>query len=330
MKKQAKTWMVLFLVLTTLMIPLTGCQGAGNSKIKIGIVQLVEHPALDASYEGFVAALKAAGYVDGDNITLDYQNGQNEQANCQTIATQFANDKMNLILAIATPAAQAAANVIKDIPILVTAVTDPADAKLVDSNELPGGNVSGTSDLTPVKEQFDLMVKLVPSVKKVAILYTSSETNSVFQANLAKEAAAALGIETIEATVSSSNEIQQVTESVVGQCDAIYIPTDNTFANAMANVTMVAEPAKIPVIVGEVGMVTGGGLATVGLDYYKLGYQTGEMAVRILKDGAKPAEMPIEYLKDVSISINTEMAESIGITIPADLVAANTYTAAVG
>ena len=299
--------------------------GKSDDKLKIGVVQLVEHPALDASYEGFADALKAAGYIDGENITIDYQNGQGEQANCQTIATQFANDKVDLVLAIATPAAQAAANVIKDIPSLVTAVTDPADASIVDSNEKPGGNVSGTSDLTPVKEQIDLMLELVPDVKTVAVLYTSSETNSVFQANLAHEAIAARGLESIEATISASNEIQQVVESVIGKADAIYIPTDNAFANAMATVTMVTEPAGIPVIVGESGMVDNGGLATVGIDYYKLGYQTGEMAVRILKDDAKTADMPIEYLNDVDFSINTEIADSLGIAIPAELAEKNTF-----
>jgi len=324
MNRFLKVSFSLLLIISLGLTTMAGCSGA-TGKIKVGVVQLVEHPALDASYQGFVDALKDAGYIDGDKITISYQNGQGEQANCQTIATQFLNEKMDLILAIATPAAQAAANVIKDIPILVTAVTDPQDAKLVNTNASPGGNVSGTSDLTPVKEQFDLMMKLMPDVKKVAVLYTSSESNSVFQANLAKSAAAALGIEVIEATVSSSNEIQQVVESVLDKVDAIYIPTDNTFAKAMATVTLVTGPAKMPVIVGEEGMVNSGGLATIGIDYYKLGYQTGQMAVRILKDGAKTADMPIEYLKDVTVTINTDIAAEIGIAIPDDLAQVNTY-----
>lgn len=305
-------------------VGITAC-GKTDDKVKIGVVQLVEHDALDASYKGFADALKDAGYVDGDNIAIDYQNGQGEQANCQTIATQFANDKVDLVLAIATPAAQAAANVIKDIPILVTAVTDPADASIVNSNENPGGNVSGTSDLTPVKEQIDLLLELVPGVETVAVLFTSSESNSLFQANLAHEAIAEKGLTSIEATISASNEIQQVVESVIGKADAIYIPTDNAFANAMATVTMITEPAGIPVIVGESGMVDNGGLATVGIDYYRLGYQTGEMAVRIIKDGAKPANMPIEYLNEFDFSINTEIAESLGIEIPAELAEKNIF-----
>lgn len=325
MNKKILIVLCVMLVLVVAALPLSGCQKSGSDVIKIGVVQLVEHPALDASYNGFVDALKAAGYVDGDNISIDYQNGQGEQANCQTIATQFKNSNVDLVLAIATPAAQAAANVISDIPILITAVTDPVSAMLVDSYARPGGNLSGTSDLTPVREQLELMQQLLPDVKTVAILYTSSETNSVFQANLAKEAAADLGLEIIESTISSSNEIQQVVESVLDSCDAIYIPTDNTFANAMATVTMITEQAGMPVIVGEENMVYGGGLATTGINYYNLGYQTGEMAVRILKDGADPAEMPIEYQKDVSICINTDMAAILGVTIPESLAAENTY-----
>lgn len=327
MKRRLFSLFSFLLVMSLLMMSVAACSDAKDDQLKVGVVQLVEHPALDASYEGFVDALADAGYVDGENITIVHGNGQNDQANCQTIATQYLNDGMDLVLAIATPAAQAAANVLKDIPLLVTAVTDPADAKLVASNENPGGNVSGTSDLTPVREQFDLMMKLVPDVKKVAVLYTSSETNSVFQANIAKEAAADLGLEVVEATVSSSNEIQQVIESVVDSVDAMYIPTDNTFANAMSTVTLVTEPKGIPVIVGEEGMVNNGGLATIGLSYYKLGYQTGEMAVRILKDDADIATMPIEYLKDTSVSINTAVAEQLGIAIPEDLAAANTFEA---
>lgn len=322
--KNSKRVIAFVLVFALVALMATACSKS-DDKIKIGVVQLVEHPALDASYQGFADALAAAGYVDGENISIDYQNGQGEQANCQTIATQFASDKVDLVLAIATPAAQAAANVIKDIPILVTAVTDPESSSLVNSNEKPGGNVSGTSDLTPVAEQMELLKKLVPDAKTVAVLYTSSETNSVFQAELANEAAQKLGLQTIEATISASNEIQQVVESVLDKADAIYIPTDNTFANAMATVTLVTEPAGMPVIVGESGMVENGGLATVGIDYYKLGYQTGEMAVRILKDGAKTADMPIEYLKDTDLAINMEIAQSIGIEVPQELADQNTF-----
>lgn len=292
---------------------------ADQKKFKIGVVQLVEHPALDAAYKGFVDGLKEAGYVDGQNITLDYQNAQGEQPNCQTIAGKLVNDKSDLILAIATPAAQAVANTTKDIPILVTAVTDPADAKLVASNAAPGGNVSGTSDLTPVEEQMKLLKQLVPTAKKVAMLYCSSESNSKFQVDIAKKSAATLGLETVDATVSNSNEIQQVVQSLVGKVDAIYAPTDNMIAAGMATVSMVAQPAKIPVIVGESGMVSKGGLATYGINYYDLGLLTAKQAVKILKDGAKPATMPIEYSKNCDLTLNKDVAAKLGITIPQEL-----------
>ncbi len=287
--------------------------------LKIGILQLVEHPALDASYQGFVDGLKEAGYEDGKNITIDYQNAQGEQANCQTVATKFVNDKDDLILAIATPAAQAVANATKDIPILVTAVTDPVTAKLVESNEKPGTNVSGTSDLNPIADQIALLKQIVPDVKTVGFMYSSSEANSKFQIDLAKSECEKLGIKTIEGTVSNSNEIQQVAQSLVGKCEALYIPTDNTLASAMATISLVTEPAKLPVIVAEEGMVTNGGLATYGLNYYNLGKQTAAMAVKVLKDGAKPADMPIEYLEECDLVLNTDVAAKIGITFPQEL-----------
>ncbi|SDM55573.1 ABC transporter substrate-binding protein [Acetanaerobacterium elongatum] len=297
-----------------------GCASSNSNKVvKIGVIQLLEHPALDDAYKGFVDGLKEAGYEDGKNIKIDYQNAQNEQANCQTIATKFVNDKEDLILAIATPAAQAVANATKDIPILVTAVTDPASAKLVQSNEKPGTNVSGTSDLNPIKEQIALLKQVVPNAKTVALMYCSNEANSKFQIDLAKAECEKLGIQTFEATISNSNELQQVTQSVVGKCDAVYIPTDNTIAGAMATVGMVAEPAKLPVIVGEANMVKNGGIATYGINYYNLGKQTAAMAVKIMKDGAKPADMPIEYLTNLDLTLNTELAAKIGVTFPQEL-----------
>ncbi|MCR5289807.1 MAG: ABC transporter substrate-binding protein [Treponema sp.] len=291
----------------------------GQKVLKIGVIQLVEHPALDASYQGFVDGLANAGYVVGQNIKIDYQNAQGEQANCVTIAQKLINDKDDLILAIATPAAQAVANMTKTIPILVTAVTDPASAKLVKSNEKPETNVSGTSDLTPCAAQIDLLVKLVPNAKKVAMLYCSSEQNSVFQINMAKEQAKKLGLTCVDATVSNSNEIQQVVQSLVGKVDVIYTPTDNMIAAGMATVAMVANQNKIPVICGEENMVKAGGLATYGINYYELGKQTAVMAVEILRDGKKPAEMPIQYLSNCDLTVNQDTASKLGITIPADL-----------
>ena len=193
------TGLVAALALSTMV----GCSSKKDSsdQKKIGVVQLVEHDALDASYKGFKDGLEKAGYKDGDKIKIEYKNAQNEQSNCQTIAKQFVTDKCDLVLAIATPAAQAMANESKDIPILVTAVTDPADAKLVKSNKKPGTNVSGTSDLTPVAKQMNLLKELIPNAKKVAMLYCSAEANSKFQVGLAKKEAKKLGLTTVDAPV---------------------------------------------------------------------------------------------------------------------------------
>lgn len=299
---------------------LTGC-GTKNEVFKIGVNQFVTHAALDASYQGFVDALKDAGYVDGDNIKIDFQNAQGDQSNAATIATKLVNDNNDLILSIATPSAQACANATKDIPILVTAVTDPAGSGLVASNDAPGGNVSGTSDMTPIKRQIELLKQLLPNAKNIAVLYCSSESNSKIQADLAKSAAEELGLTTVEATVSNSNEIQQVVQSLVGKVDAIYAPTDNTIASGMATVSMVANQNGIPIICGEKGMVDNGGLATYGIDYYKLGRLTGEQAVKIIKGEADTATMPIQYLPDdqYALSINQDVANQLGITIPDDL-----------
>lgn len=278
---------------------------------KIGVLQLTEHAALDASNEGFVAALDDSGI----SYEIDQQNAQNDQSACQTIAAKLVADGDDLILAIATPAAQAAAAETTEIPIVVTAVTDPAESGLVATNDAPGGNVTGTSDLTPVKEQIELLTKLLPDAKKVGILYCTAEANSVIQADMAAEACKNNGLESEIYTVSSSNEIQQVVESMVGNVDAIYAPTDNTIAAGMTTVSMVATDNKLPIICGESGMVDNGGLATYGIDYYQLGYMAGEQAVKILKGEATAAETPIGYLpaEKCELSVNQEIADQLGI-----------------
>lgn len=286
---------------------------------RIGVVQLVEHPALDQSYQGFVDGLKEAGYTDGDNIEIDYENAQGEQSNCVTIADKFVTDRVDLIFAIATPAAQAVASRTDTIPILITAVTDPETAGLVESNELPGTNVSGTSDLTPVAEQIRLLHRLIPTAKHIGLLYCSSEENSRFQCDLARAECDKLGITYEDATVSNTNEVQQVVQSLVGKVDAIYTPTDNMIASSIATVALVTNEAKIPVITGEDGMCQGGGLATYGINYYNLGKQTATMALEVLRDGKDVSTMPIQYLSDGEFSYNKEVADILGIEIPADL-----------
>jgi len=282
---------------------------------RIGIIQYTQHDALDAANQGFIAALDDAGI----HYVVDQQNASGDQTACQTIAEKLVNDKDDLILAIATPAAQAVVGVTTEIPVLVTAVTDPAESGLVASNDAPGGNVSGTSDLTPVKEQIELLTKLLPDVKKVGILYCSAESNSKIQGNMAVEACTAVGLETEIYTVAGSNEIQQVVESMVGKVDCIYAPTDNIIASGMATVAMVATENNLPVICGEEGMVKEGGLATYGIDYYQLGYMTGEMAVDILVNGKAVGDIPIGYLsaEQCEFTGNEETAAALGVDLSA-------------
>ncbi|WP_329379666.1 ABC transporter substrate-binding protein [Anaerofustis butyriciformans] len=303
-----------------LFLGISGCgSNDGSNKVyKIGVLQLVQHDALDKANEGFMKALEDNGFKDGENIEVDYQNAAGDQSNCQTISDSFINDGKDLILAIGTPAAQAVANKTKDIPILVTAVTDPADAGLVKSNEKPETNVSGTSDLTPVEEQIDLLKQIVPDAKTVGVMYCSNESNSILQAGIAKKAIEAKGMTYVEGTVSNSNEIQQVASSLVDKADVIYVPTDNMVSAGIATVAMVANEKNVPIICGESGMLEGGALATYGIDYYNLGYKTGLQAVKILKGEAKVEDMPIEYLaqEDLEMAVNEEAAKTLGITIP--------------
>jgi len=317
-----------FILVAVIAISISACSDGGKSSkssssssdvFNIGIIQYMEHVALDQAREGFIDALKDNGYIDGENIKIDYQNAQGDQSNLSTISDRFISNKCDLILAIATPAAQAIAGKTTEIPILATAITDFEAARLVKSNDAPGGNVTGTTDMNPIKEQIDLLVKLVPDAKTVGVLYTSSEDNSILQASIAKEAIENLGLKYVEVTVTNSNDVQQATQSIVEQCDAIYIPTDNVFASAMPVVHGITSQSKTPVICGEAGMVESGGLATLGINYYDLGYQTGEMAIKILKGEAEPATMSIESATGFDFAINGAVAEEIGIEIPEDL-----------
>ena len=322
------------LLAMAMLASMAGCSGKEETKsdsaqqqesekvLKIGVVQLVEHPALDDAYRGFVDGLKEYGYTDGENIKIDFNNAQGEQATCVTIAEKLVNDKSDLILAIATPAAQAVANKTSEIPVLVTAVTDPASAKLCKANEKPETNVTGTSDLNPIEKQMELLLKIVPNAKKVGMLYSSSEAISEFQVQITKKFLTEKGIETVDATVSASNEIQQVVSSLNGKVDAIFAPTDNMISSSMVLVADVCSENKIPTIVGEPAQVDNGGLATDGINYYNLGKQTAAMASKILKGEAKPQDMPIEYLEKTEVVINKKTAEKMGLTIPEEVVKA--------
>ena len=241
-----------------------GSNTATNDQKKIGVIQLVEHPSLDAANKGFVDGLAAKGFKDGQNIKIDQQNAQADQSNLNSIAQRFVSDKKDLVLAIATPAAQTMANASHDMPIMGTAITDYVTAKLVQSNEHPGGNVSGTSDMTPVEK-----------------------------------------------------DIQQAATNLVNQdVQAIYTPTDNVLASAMANLAQITDAAKIPVFAADEGMTMTGGVATYSVDYYQLGYQTGLMAAKVLAGEAKIADLAIETQKEIKLTVNEERAKKLGITIP--------------
>ena len=315
-------------LMLTLALGVMGCGGDKKEapkkaeKVNVGIVQLVEHAALDAANKGFVEGLASKGYKEGQNIAYDRQNAQADQSNLQNIAHRFVNNKVNLICAIATPAAQTVANVTSDIPIVATAVTDYKAAKLVKDNAKPGTNVTGTTDMNPVEQQLDLLLKLVPNAKSVGTIYCSSEVNSQLQIEILKKAAAAKGVTVKEATVSNVNDIQQAARSLVGKVQAIYVPTDNVLASAMPTLVSVTEEAKLPVICGEGGMVKAGGVATLGVDYYKLGFQAGEMAADILGGKSKPADMAIQAQKEFKAMVNVKEAEKIGLKVPEDVLKA--------
>ena len=312
-------------LMLTLALGVLGCGGDKKEapkkaeKVNVGIVQLVEHAALDAANKGFVEGLASKGYKEGQNIAYDRQNAQADQSNLQNIAHRFVNNKVNLICAIATPAAQTVANVTSDIPIVATAVTDYKTAKLVKDNAKPGTNVTGTTDMNPVEQQLDLLLKVVPNAKSVGTIYCSSEVNSQLQVDILKKAATAKGVTIKEATVSNVNDIQQAARSLVGKVQAIYVPTDNVLASAMPTLVSVTEEARLPVICGEGGMVKAGGLATLGVDYYKLGFQAGEMAADILSGKSKPADMAIQAQKEFKAMVNLKEAEKIGLKVPEDV-----------
>lgn len=319
MKKVNK--LLALLMALTLVFVMAGCKKEEEKEgYKIGILQQLEHQALDAATEGFKQAL--IDLLGEENVDFDYQNAQNEPTNCASIATKFVNDKdIDLIMANATTALQSAAAATSEIPIVGTSITDYVSAGVVDSNDVPGRNVTGASDLAPIDQQIDLLIKLCPEAKTVGIIYTSSEANSVFQAEKAEEIMKEKNLDVKVYTVSDSNDIQAVVTTAVGEVDVIYIPTDNNMADNMEIVKNITVPAKLPVITGEENMCSVGGLATLSISYYSMGYSAGKMAYEILVNGADPAEMPIQYAEEVTLKYNKEIAGLIEWEIPSDMIA---------
>lgn len=326
--KTRKNLTVLLAAIMVIAVMLTGCGGSSASSsdgteaakdmLKVGIVQIVEHPSLDTIRESILSQLAKEGFEDGKNITVDYQNAQGEQSNLKTICQKFSSGNYDLIIAIATPSAQAALGETKDIPIVFSAVTDPVAAKLVENLDAPGGNVTGTSDAVSASKIMDLARQITPDVKTVGALYNSSEVNSVSVIDDLKEYAKANGLEVVEAPVTNSSEVQQAASFLAGKCDAVFSPIDNTVASTMPVAAKTFNEAKVPFYVGADSMVNDGGLATYGINYTILGEETGKMAAQVL-NGTDPGTIPVMTMTDMDIYVNQKTADAIGVTFPQDV-----------
>lgn len=315
--------LVLSLVVITLTIVFVACKPK-DDRIQIGILQFAQAGALDDARKGFIEALEDAGFVDGDNITITIQNANTDFS---LMATQAKNLIRNsdLVLGIATPAAQALLNEAdlqnKNIPILFTAVTDPVAADLVTSLALPGGNVTGTTDMNPVAEQLNLVKELLPNATKVGFIFTSSEDNSRVQLEIARAHLANnnLGLELVEKSITDVSQLEQTARSLAREVDIIYIPTDNVISDAIETIGGILLAEKVPAIVGEEGMIAATPSLTLGINYFDLGLQTGRQAVLILRDNKKPNEIPVEGQENHTFKINIDLLEEIDVTIPQSL-----------
>ncbi|MDI6877948.1 MAG: ABC transporter substrate-binding protein [Desulfitobacteriaceae bacterium] len=317
---------VLLLVALIMMFSLTACGTTSKTPTtpnvaavkKIGIVQIVEHPSLNTIRESIIKELEAKGLKDGQNIKIDYQNAQGDQNNLKSIAQKFVANKYDLIIAIATPSAQAVVGETKNIPIVFSAATDPVGSGLVGSMEKPGANVTGTSDAVSAAKIMELAKRITPNIKTIGALYNSGETNSLSVINNLKAYAKQNNMTVVDSTVTNTSEVQQAVTSLVGRVDAIFSPIDNTIASAMPVVAQAAIKAKIPVYVGADSMVKDGGLATFGINYQVLGKETADMAVEIL-NGKKVGDIPVKTMSDMNIYVNQATAKAIGITLPDDV-----------
>lgn len=282
---------------------------------RIGISQFITHQSLDATREGFVDELAKQGYVEGKNIEIDLQNAQGEQRNLKTISQQLA-ESSDVVLAIATPSAQSLANTTQTTPVIFSAVTDPVSAKLVESREHPGGNVTGTSDQSSdaISTQINLIKKVLPKAKTIGILYTQSEPNSVVQKDEAKRILEEKGFTVVEKTILDSNNVKAAAESLMAEVDMVFVPTDNIISSTMETVKQVSIKHKVPVFGGSTEMIAVGGLYNYGTNYEELGRQTARMLIRVLK-GEKPENMAVELPEKLELHTNKEMADALGIDI---------------
>ncbi len=302
------------LLAVLLLASMTACAGSGRGKYTVGICQLVQHDALDAATKGFKDALTEAL---GDKVVFDEQNASGEPASCTTIVNGFVSSKVDLIMANATPALQAAAAATDSIPILGTSVTDYASALEIDGwTGTVGGNISGTSDLAPLSEQAAMIPELCPDAKTVGIVYCSAEANSQYQVDVITGYLTEMGLTVTPYAFTDTNDVASVTQTACDNSDVLYIPTDNTAASNTEAIANVVLPSKVPVFAGESGICVGCGVATLSISYYDLGYATGKMAAKVLTGEASISEMPVEFAPQVTKMYNPDNCAALGITIP--------------
>ncbi|MDT2805477.1 tryptophan ABC transporter substrate-binding protein [Vagococcus lutrae] len=290
-----------------------------SNSMTVGVLQYISHPSLDEIYQGILTGLKQQGLVEGKNLKVVFQNGQGDQSKLNMMSQQLISEKPDVLIGIATPAAQALANATQEIPIVLGAITDPEKAGLVSSNEHPGGNITGVSDQSPVEAQFDLLKLLLPATQRVGILISSAEDNAIVQAERAEAAAKERGLTTKRYVVPSSNEINSIVSNMVREIDTLYIPTDNTIANNMSAVAQIATQAHVPIIPSVASMVEEGGVATIGINQTDLGVQTGRMAADIALKNENPGDMPIYVFSEGDLIVNEEQLDSLGITVPKEV-----------
>ncbi len=293
--------------------------GTESQTVKIGVLQYVTHASLDEIYKGIEAGLKEGGYDKDVNLEIDFMNAEGDQSQVQTMSKKLVDNGNQLLIGIATPAAQGLANATSDLPIIMGAVTDPVGANLVTDLNNPGGNITGVSDQTPVADTIELIKQITPEAKTIGALFSSNEDNSKAQVAEFKAAAEAAGYTVIEYAIPSSNEIASTVEVAAGKVDAFFTPVDNTIASAFSTVVSVANKSKTPIYTSVEDMVEGGGIASVTLSQYDLGVATGKMAAKVL-DGAKPADTPVEVFNQGTVVVNQKVADQLGITIPADII----------
>lgn len=302
--------LLLLIMAAVLLASLLASCGKKEAVKQVGILQLVQHESLDAAREGFIAALAKAGYEDGKNIKIDYQNASNDQANLKSMAERLVRDS-DLVFAITTPAAQTVVNLEPKIPVVFAAVTDPVSAGLVDSLDKPGRAVTGASDMAPIDVQIELLLSLKP-MDTIGLLYNAGEPNSVVQVEEAKMLLEAAGKTVVEMSAASTNDVSQVTQNLVAKVDGIYIPTDNTMASTATTIGEITKEAGIPSVCGSVEQVANGGTATVGINYTHNGEIAGEKAVEILK-GKDASTIAVSLDSDVTLVVNKENAEAVGV-----------------